>query len=182
MDLEIESEKKYLIWENGRDYSTEHLKKIYSSILEIKKSAKINGRTIKQGFLPIGSGMELANKLGLSINFKPNVARLRKEGNKKWKFYFTLKAKGHASRDTSGDKEITSKLFNQYWGQTKGKRVDKVRLKIPYNGYKLEIDVFTGRDLILAEIEAPEEDLANLLPPGIDVTEKPKYKNVNLAR
>ena len=181
-----EIKRKYLIWENGIDYSNENLKAIYHSIRELRKDVLVNGGFIEQGYLHLGIGMEIARKLGLVLNFEPDSARLRKQGERKrcgkYKFYFALKSKGHGSRDEE-EPEITPELFSEYWSQTRGERVEKVRLDVPYKGYVLQIDVFTDRDLILAEIEVgTEEELNCLEPVGLDVTEDKKYKNQHLAK
>ena len=49
--------------------------------------------------------------------------------------------------------------------------------------YTVEFDVYTDRDLIVAEIEVPSLDMLASLPVlGKDVTEDKRYKNKNLAR
>jgi len=79
--------------------------------------------------------------------------------------------------------EIDKELFLEYWEHTEGKRVEKIRYEMQYLGNTVEIDYFTDRDLILAEIEvASEEDANSLEPLGKDVTLDKKYKNANLAR
>jgi adenylate cyclase len=51
-----------------------------------------------------------------------------------------------------------------------------------------EIDVFSDRDLVLAEIELPADDTAVNLPPWLaphvvrEVTDEAAYVNLNLAR
>ena len=51
-----------------------------------------------------------------------------------------------------------------------------------------EVDEFTDRDLVLAEVELPSEDVEPRLPEWIapyverEVTGEPEYLNVNLAR
>ena len=56
------------------------------------------------------------------------------------------------------------------------------------NGRTWEIDRFTGRRLVLAEVELPGEDAVIDVPAWLerrivrDVTDEPEYLNVNLAR
>jgi len=64
--------------------------------------------------------------------------------------------------------------------------VDKIRYTIHYGGFVWEVDEFFGdnRGLILAEVELSAENEQLALPDWIDreVSDDPRYFNVNLAR
>jgi len=174
-----EIERKYLIKKGNSEYATEALYRLYPSVAILKENALKNGDPIRQGYMPIKKGMDLASRMGLTVDFRVEEARLR---DKAGKFYFTLKSKGDISRNEI-ECEIAKDLFNEYWPSTKGKRVEKVRLRRSYQGYTLEIDVFTDRNLILAEIEAPTiNEARGLCSVGLDVTTHKEYKNKNLAK
>lgn len=178
-----EIEKKYLLWENGIDYTTPALKQIYQTIEDLKRNITEKGQKIKQGYLPIETGEEICDKIGITVDFTPKEARLRdKAGN----YYFTMKGEGEIERNEL-DEAITKEVFETYWPKTKGKRVEKIRLTQPYKTndleHKLEIDMYTDRDLIVAEIEAKTKEETEKIPKlGKDVTEDQRYKNKNLTK
>lgn len=177
-----EIEKKYLISENEVDYSTELFKQIYPTIDAIKKDIK-NGKKVNQGYLPIKIGKGVCEKISVSFDFAMAEARLRdQEGN----YFFTIKSEGSLKRDELNI-PISKEIFETYWPKTKGKRVEKIHITQPYkvNGleYLLELNVYTDRNLIVAEIEVESKEEAEKLPMlGLDVTLEKKYKNKNLAK
>jgi len=175
----MEIEKKFLIFENGINYSTDVITVLFSSIDELKNNALSIGKKIEQGYLPIEEGLQLAGILKLEFGFKPFEARLR---NKNGVHYFTLKGEGNLSRNEIEEK-ISETLFNKYWPLTLYRRVEKVRFEKKYIEYNYEIDVYTDRDLIVGEIEIPKiEDVIKIPPLGKDITEDKRYKNKNLAK
>lgn len=174
-----EIEKKYLIYENQTDYSTNNLSEICDSVNALEKKVLKEGTRIQQGYLPIEKGIELAKRIRLNIEFEPAEARLRNKGEK---LYFTIKGYGGTIREEL-ETEIDEKIFQEYWPSTKGKRIEKVRLKAPYNGLTAEIDVYLDRKLIVAEVETKTEKEAEQLKNlGLDVTQDSTYKNKNLAK
>ncbi|NNK48458.1 MAG: adenylate cyclase, partial [Gemmatimonadetes bacterium] len=78
--------------------------------------------------------------------------------------------------------------FEVLWPLTRGRRVIKRRYRVPEGGLTWEVDEFTDRDLVLAEIELPSEEMKPKLPEWIapyvvrEVTGESEYVNVNLAR
>ena len=174
-----EIEKKFLFKEDGINYVTPPFYSLYNSLNNLEKQVRENGSPIFQGYLPIEKGMELAKELDIKINFEPTEIRLR---DKAEKFYVTIKGNGDVCRNEV-EKGIEKIIFDKYWDLTLGKRVEKIRLEKPYNNFKIEIDVYTDRNLILAEIEVPSIEIADaLIPLGKDVTSNPQYKNRNLAK
>lgn len=179
-----EIEKKYLLWENGIDYTDPSFLNVdqeepYHSTQDLRAIVIKEGQTIKQGYLELTLGKKIAEECSLHLDFNPTEARLR---DKSGKYTFTIKGEGSLTRNEA-EMKIDSELFKKYWSNTSGKRVEKIRLTKPYNGQTLEIDVYTDRDLIVAEIEFPDEISAKHFPAlGKDVTEDKNYKNKNLAK
>lgn len=145
----------------------------------LKSDVLLNGKKIRQGYLDLNEGKKLANDFGILISFEPCEVRLR---DKEGKRVLTVKGAGGLER---GEVEaiISKELFEEYWPKTKGKRVVKVRLEIPEGKYKIEVDVYTDRDLIVAEVEFPNiSDSNSFVQIGKDVTEELQFKNKNLAK
>jgi CYTH domain-containing protein len=79
-------------------------------------------------------------------------------------------------------------LFDALWPLTNGRRVSKLRYRVPDGDLVWEIDRFTDRELLLAEVELPDADFVPTLPAWLapyvvrEVSGVPEYVNVNLAR
>lgn len=86
------------------------------------------------------------------------------------------------------EEEIDAHLFATLWPLTEGRRVRKVRYRVCEGELLWEIDRFSDRDLVLAEVELPAADHPIPIPPWLDpylvreVTDEPGYVNLNLAR
>jgi CYTH domain-containing protein len=82
----------------------------------------------------------------------------------------------------------TEVLFEALWPLTEGHRVMKRRYRIAAGDLVWEIDDFTDRTLVLAEVELPSEDVMPELPDWLapwverDVTDDPAYLNSTLAK
>jgi CHAD domain-containing protein/CYTH domain-containing protein len=128
-------------------------------------------REIDQGYIP---GERLQER----------VRRLRKDGEE-W-YVRTVKA-GSGIRRIELQDETDRKTFEVLWPLTWGRRVTKRRYSVPAGRLVWEVDEFTDRDLVLAEVELPSEDVEPKLPDWIapyvvrEVTGEPEYLNVNLA-
>jgi CYTH domain-containing protein len=85
------------------------------------------------------------------------------------------------------DITITPELFDSLWPATAGRRVEKQRHLVPYEGVTIELDVFEGdlAGLRIAEVEFPTVAAAEaFVPPGWfgpEVTGDPRYLNQRLA-
>lgn len=124
---------------------------------------------IRQGYLVIGeNGSE---------------ARLR---DKAGKYTITVKTKGDLVRG-EWETELSEDQFEVLWAATEGKRVEKTRFKIPYDGHVIELDIYEGEldGLVTAEIEFESVQASQqFVPPGWlgkDVTQDSSFKNQNLA-
>jgi len=166
-----EIEKKYLL--QG---------KTKGNVLYVKGLPEIHldkGTKIKQGYLPMDMVMEVAGILNLPEGFKPAELRVRDKGGK---YFLTAKGSGGLERDEY-EKPIDKKQFEALWPKTEGKRIEKVRVPVGYEGHEVELDFFTDRKLILGEVEVKSvEEAKKVRLPGKDVTEDQTYKNKNLAK
>lgn len=127
---------------------------------------------LAQGYLPGGE-------------IRERLRRVRK-GNET-RYLRTLKAGRGLSR-IEIEEEASAELFNQMWVLTEGARVHKRRYAIPDGDLVWEIDEFLDRDLVLAEVELPSEDVEVQIPQWLqpwierEVTDESEYVNQNLAR
>lgn len=86
------------------------------------------------------------------------------------------------------EEEADRDLFEALWPLTEGRRVSKLRYRIPDGDLVWEVDRFRDRDLVLAEVELPSADVVPGPPAWLapyvtrEVTGEPEYLNVNLAR
>ncbi len=137
------------------------------------EAAVAAGIRIEQGWLP---GKILRERLRRST-YPTGVARHTR----------TVKFGGGLSRiELEEDTERT--LFDALWPLTVARRVYKRRHAIREGGYTWEIDVFTDRDLVLAEVELQSEHDHPELPKWLshwvirEVTGEPEFFNAALAR
>jgi hypothetical protein len=78
--------------------------------------------------------------------------------------------------------ELSQDQFNTLWPGTEGRRIEKTRYQIDYEGQKIELNVFRGglEGLVLAEVEfASREKSEEFKPPdwlGEEVTEDARYR------
>jgi CHAD domain-containing protein/CYTH domain-containing protein len=85
------------------------------------------------------------------------------------------------------EEETAPELFELLWPATRERRVRKRRYAVAEGELTWEVDVFAGRDLVLAEVELPTADTAVTVPGWLapyvvqEVTDDSTYVNVNLA-
>jgi CHAD domain-containing protein/CYTH domain-containing protein len=126
---------------------------------------------IEQGYVP---GAHLAERL----------RRVRQNGDVHC--YRTVKLGTGISR-TEIEEEAPTQVFDAMWPLTEGHRIHKRRYAIADEPFVWEIDEFTDRDLVLAEVELPDATIPvappDWLAPYIvrEVTGEPEYLNINLA-
>lgn len=86
------------------------------------------------------------------------------------------------------EEQTSPELFRALWPFTAGQRVRKRRFRVPHGALVWEIDQFTDRELVLAEVELPEHGAEAAIPGWLvpyvvrEVTDEPGYLNLNLAR
>ena len=128
---------------------------------------------LEQGYVPGGSIIERVRR------------KVDAKGNKK---HFRTVKLGRGIERIEIEEEITAELFTALFALTKGRRVRKKRYAIVDGAYTWEIDVFTDRELVLAEVELPSADIQPELPSWLEpyvvreVTDEDTYVNVNLAQ
>jgi CHAD domain-containing protein/CYTH domain-containing protein len=128
--------------------------------------------TIEQGYLP---GERLVERLRVV-----EVGRQRT--------YFRTVKIGAGLVRTELEEETSTELFKSMWPLTKGRRLSKRRHRVPHGNLTWEIDEFTDRNLVMAEIELPaaetEVDMPDWLEPLIEreVTGEVAYLNSTLAK
>ena len=127
---------------------------------------------IDQGYLP---GEQIQER----------IRRVTTRGGTRW--YRTVKLGAGVTRHEF-EEPTEEALFQALWPLTEGRRVRKRRYRITDGGLVWEIDHFTDRDLVLAEVELPSEDMHPTPPEWLEpyvtreVTEDPSYLNITLAR
>lgn len=127
---------------------------------------------IDQGYLP---GERIQERL----------RRVASRGGTNW--YRTVKLGAGLVRQEI-EETMPESLFTALWPLTEGRRVRKRRYRIADGALVWEIDEFTDRELVLAEVELPSADTVPMPPDWLapyltrDVTEEPGYLNINLAR
>lgn len=128
---------------------------------------------IEQGYLP-------GEKL---------VERLRREQHAGGgvKYYRTVKLGSGVERIEIED-ETDRRTFEHLWQLTGGRRLTKRRHLVPHGDDLWEIDEFTDRDLVLAELEIDHPDERIDMPAWLrdvlvrEVTDDRAYTNRSLAR
>ena len=130
----------------------------------------LSHREIDQGYLAVtDEGVEV---------------RVRRSGAE---CYLTIKS-GAGRVRVEEEIEIDERRFRSLWALTEGRRLTKVRYRLPLGeGVCLELDVYAGalQGLTTAEIEfGSEEEAAAFVPPdwvGREITDDARYKNHRLA-
>jgi len=100
--------------------------------------------------------------------------------------YLTVKSGGGKIRQEL-NVTITKEQFEGLWTATRDRVLEKVRYKIPYQGYLIELDIYAGKlaGHITAEVEFKDhKSCDDFIPPewfDQEVTEDKRYKNQSLA-
>jgi CHAD domain-containing protein/CYTH domain-containing protein len=116
------------------------------------------------------------------------VERLRARTDGDGTAYLRTVKLGVGVTRTEVEEETTPAIFEQMWPLTEGRRVRKRRHTVPDGALAWEVDEFTDRDLVLAELELPSEAYPVELPPWLapyvvrEVTHEPEFVNANLAK
>lgn len=117
------------------------------------------------------------------LNLEP-VVRIRREDDS---YYLTYKSKGFLVREEY-NLPLTADAYYHMKEKTDGNVIEKTRYQIPLpDDLIIELDLFHGvfEGLILAEVEFPSEEAANIFTPpdwfGTDVTFSTTYHNNNLS-
>lgn len=113
------------------------------------------------------------------------VVRIRRDNDK---YELTYKSKGLMSREEY-NLPLTREAYMHLKEKIDGRLITKTRHEIPLgDALTIELDIFHGdlEPLVLAEVEFPDEEIANaFIPPewfGKDVTFSSEYHNSTLSR
>lgn len=116
------------------------------------------------------------------------VERLRAvEVGRKRTYLRTVKVGAGLVR-TELEEETSAEVFKSMWPLTRGKRLTKRRHRVPDGDLTWEIDEFTDRPLVLAEVELPSADTTVEIPEWLqpwverEVTGEVAYLNSTLAK
>ena len=138
-------------------------------VSELPNLEAAQGDEIEQGYLAIGSEGEV---------------RVRRKGDR---LLLTAKRGAAGLSRQEAEIELDRERFDRLWPLTEGRRLRKRRHVLPYEGLRVEIDVYEGdlEGLVVAEIEFPSEEEANEFEPpnwlGEEVTGDHRYLNETLA-
>lgn len=114
---------------------------------------------------------------------KSHEIRLRDKGGK---FIQSFK-KGSGEVREEIEIELTKIQFQKLWPLTAGKRLEKVRYKIPFHSHLIELDIYSAglNGLVIGEVEFKSTIVSHGFKPpawfGQEVTFDERYKNKNLA-
>ncbi len=128
----------------------------------------VQGEEIRQGYLLLEADREL---------------RIRQRAGQ---CSMTLKS-GQGLKRQEQECAIPRSQFEMLWPLTAGRRIEKVRYAVRWQGYDLEIDLFSGTlaPLMVLEVEfATVAAAMDFVPPefaGRDLTADKAYKNAALA-
>lgn len=102
--------------------------------------------------------------------------------------YFRTVKLGTGVERLEFEDETDRRTFEHLWVLTEGQRLRKRRHLVPTDDLTWEVDEFTDRELVLAELEIPSADAPIVVPPWLrsvlvrEVTDDRAYSNRNLAR
>jgi adenylate cyclase len=134
---------------------------------------KFPHKRIRQGYLAVPGPRDAM----------PVEVRVRDEAGK---HVLTVKG-GRGESRSEIELPIPDKVFRSLWKLTRGKRIEKVRYRIPLGKLTVELDVYRGklRGLITAEVEfKSSRQLHGFRPPpwlGRDITGRDEFSNSRLA-
>ncbi len=119
----------------------------------------------------------------LAISSDGTEVRIRRKGDT---CFETVKSRGDLTRDEI-EVELSQDQFRMLWPATEGRRLEKVRYALNWNGSHIELDVYQGylTGLVVAELEFKSaEESMRFSPPDWfeeEVTTDKRYKNSSLA-
>jgi adenylate cyclase len=109
--------------------------------------------------------------------------RVRRYGDDAW---LTVK-RGHGRTRGETEIELSDSQFEELWPLTDGRRIHKLRYRVPHGELTITVDVFEGdlRELTIGEVEFESEAQSDEFEPpdwlGEEVTGDPRYANETLA-
>ena len=132
------------------------------------KPAASTGVRIRQGYLS---------------SHQERTVRVRIAGDEAW---LTVKGLTSGSCRPEFEYSVPPEDGEQMLAMCERPLLEKTRHRVDHGGLTWEVDVFEGDNagLVLAEVELERADQPVPLPPwaGLEVTDDPRYYNVNLAK
>ena len=119
----------------------------------------------------------------LALDPNGTEVRIRQKGTQ---FFQTVK-RGSGLQRLEIEFLLTRLQFEALWPLTEGRRIDKTRYAIAFEGHLIELDVYAGTlaGLLIAEVEFASVEAATAFAPpswlGREVTDDPRYRNQRLA-
>ena len=135
-----------------------------------------DGVRLRQGYLAEDGGVELRVRISVSLG-----------GDAEPLAVLTVKAGGGRSR-TEVEVGIPAAEAEALWPHTVGRRIEKVRHRVPVGELVAEVDVYGGaiEGLITVEVEFESEEAAEAFSPpewfGRELTGMAEWSNASLAR
>ena len=111
------------------------------------------------------------------------VVRVRRDNED---YYLTYKGAGAMAKEEH-NLPLTEKAYRHLLAKADGLVIRKSRYCLPCGPYTIELDIFDPplSPLVIAEVEFPDEEMANaFLPPSWlmeDVTNDPRYHNSSIS-
>lgn len=123
---------------------------------------------------------------GYLVNGPEGAVRVRRKGEA---FFLTFKTgpTDHTAERVELECELTEDQFETMWPGTAGRRIEKTRYEIPYDGHTIELDIFEGANAghMLAEVEFSSTTGADMFTApdwfGADVTADKRFGNAMIA-
>jgi CYTH domain-containing protein len=180
----------------GREWSDGNGKAFYREIIDLADRLEERNPSvleIERKFLlkRVPETMPESTAINIEQGYLPGerlVERLRAvEVGRKRTYLRTVKIGAGLVR-TELEEETSADVFKSMWPITKGKRLTKRRHRVPDGALTWEIDEFTDRALVLAEIELPSADTTVEIPEWLqpwierEVTGEVAYLNSTLAK
>jgi CHAD domain-containing protein/CYTH domain-containing protein len=113
--------------------------------------------------------------------------RIRRVGDPGGERFWRGLKQGSGRARLDAEEETTREVFEALWPLTEGRRVSKRRRQVAEGGLVWEIDEFTDRPLVVAQVELPAGSPSVALPDWLrplvqrEVTDDPAYRNESLA-
>ncbi len=178
-----------------RDWSGEALAPLFEGVEAIALELDVRARSgveIERKYLLRGmpQSMPEAKIKEITQGYLPGtrlIERLRRVRSEWMERFFRTVKSGTGMVRTELEEECTRDVFEALWPLTEGRRVEKRRHVVADGSLYWEIDEFTDRELVLAEIELPSADITADFPAWLlsmverDVTGEGAYVNSSLA-
>ena len=179
-----------------RDWVEGNAKAFYRDLLEL--ATRLEARNprqleIERKFLlrKMPESMPNSTSVTMEQGYMPGerlVERLRAVEAGRQRTYFRTVKIGAGVVRTELEEETSAEVFKAMWPLTKGKRLTKRRHRVPDGDLAWEIDEFTDRELVLAEVELPSAETQVEIPEWLapfverEVTGDVAYLNSTLAK